>query len=263
MFKKIIWPILLVTSIVLIFIFIGGLMKSINITTVGEELIENEPPTDVVEEMIPFDELTNYNILTLGDSIGVGSGDEEGLDIAQRYKALLQASEEITVETHNLAINGLRTNELRLMIDEAETTNAINAADLIIISIGGNDLKDLLGTQQSTLIAYEELLAQYIEDFNAILEYIRTNNNNATVAVIGLYNPEGSTLALEQLNLMFDWNYETESLVASIDRSIYVPTYDLFKYNLNQMLSVDDFHPNGIGYQAIAERLYHVLNKFN
>lgn len=34
-----------------------------------------------------------------------------------------------------------------------------------------------------------------------------------------------------------------------------VPTFDLFQHKLGEYLSSDHFHPNGAGYQAIADRI--------
>ncbi|MNJ00389.1 hypothetical protein D3C73_1597010 [compost metagenome] len=43
--------------------------------------------------------------------------------------------------------------------------------------------------------------------------------------------------------------------MSSIDGGLVVPTFDLFTLQAGRYLSGDHFHPNGTGYQAIAERI--------
>lgn len=42
----------------------------------------------------------------------------------------------------------------------------------------------------------------------------------------------------------------------------FIPTYDLFKYNLQDYLSADNFHPNSTGYQAISNRIIESLKNY-
>jgi ABC-2 type transport system permease protein len=39
-------------------------------------------------------------------------------------------------------------------------------------------------------------------------------------------------------------------------------SYDLFKYNLQDYLAADNFHPNSVGYQAISDRIAEALKNY-
>lgn len=74
-----------------------------------------------------------------------------------------------------------------------------------------------------------------------------------------MYNPFGKDIDTDKLKFINNWNYETEQIIAEDANSIFIPTYDMFEYNLNNYLTVDGFHPNSAGYEAIANRIVEAL----
>ncbi len=135
----------------------------------------------------------------------------------------------------------------------------IKAADLIIISIGGNDLKNIeYADEISTEIVFKEALGKYKENLESSIKEIRKLNPKAQLAIVGLYDPYQKEEP-EKTRLLLEWNYETRLIVNKDLKMVYIPTYEKFEYHLDNYLSEDKFHPNGKGYQIIAEELFEIL----
>lgn len=82
------------------------------------------------------------------------------------------------------------------------------------------------------------------------------------VVFIGLYNPFGKDLTSDKVSILNEWNYQSQQLLSLDSNAIFIPTYDLFKYNLQDYLSADNFHPNSTGYQAISNRIIESLKNY-
>ena len=261
MYKKVIWLLLLVISIVLSIVFITGFIASI-VVSKSEESVPTEQQlessTIKPEEGESISEEAS-EILILGDSIGFGVGDEENLGIGKRYLDLIDEEDENKRTITNISVPSYESNELVNLIKSAENKASISKANLIIISIGGNDLNRLEYEDSVSLtLAFEEALKNYKENLALIIKEIRAINPDAQLALIGLYDPY-SKEEPEKTRLLLEWNYETRLIVDSDVKFAYVPTYELFKYHLTDYLSPDEFHPNGSGYQVIAEELDRIL----
>ncbi|WP_423188361.1 GDSL-type esterase/lipase family protein [Alkalibacterium sp. f15] len=261
MYKKVIWPLLLLSALALSILFVSGFVASIVISR-SEETVYTEDPmeesiTTPEEDMIPAEP---SDILILGDSIGFGFGDEENLGIGERYLALLADENADEKTLTNISVPGYDSNQLADLIGSGEHNSSISNAQLIIISIGGNDLNRLEYEDNLTLtLAFEEALNSYKENLAFVVREIRAINPDAQLAFIGLYNPY-SQEEPQNARLLLEWNYETHLIVDSDVNFVFIPTYELFQYHLSDYLSIDEFHPNGSGYQVIAEELYRILN---
>lgn len=262
MYKKVIWPLLLFISMALAILFTSGFVASV-IVSKGEESapIDQQPESTTNKpEGSPIISDDASEILILGDSIGFGVGDEENLGIGERYLDLIAERDGSPKTITNISVPSFESSDLVQWINNAENKSNIAKASLIIISIGGNDLNrlDYEGSVSLTL-AFNDTLGIYKENLAIITQEIRAINPDAQLALIGLYNPYGEENP-EQNDFVLEWNYETSLLVGSDAAFAYVPTYELFKYHLNDYLSPDEFHPNGAGYQVIAEELDRILN---
>jgi len=143
MIKTIIYGLLGITIVgVLIFIigFGGAFWITYNeptTTVIEPEVIEGEIPNEEEVE----DTIETYRILVLGDSLAKGTGDETSLGYSGHLKESLNDFFE-TVDYKNLGIDGLVSQELLELIENPEVLDAIEEANLILISI--NTLKLLL-----------------------------------------------------------------------------------------------------------------------
>lgn len=259
--KKILWLILFVFSIVIALGFIIGIVTTIHITTSTQngEMTKSNIETSIEKTNSVFKSADNLNILVIGDSIGAGVGDETSMGLGKGYALKLNDNSKST-EVINLSVPGAKTEDLLAVIQNTETDAFLIQSHMVMISIGGNDIKSLLDNEASTLsIDYEELLTQYLSDLKVILNAIKAKNADTQIVFIGLYNPYGDKVDMEKIELLLNMNYKTSLLVDSYSSSVYIPTYDLFKYHLDAYLTIDDFHPNAAGYSAIVDRIMSVV----
>lgn len=262
MFKKIIWPLILFSSIALAIVFVTGFITSVNVSkSDGKESVqEATSSSEKIPEQGNATPNNSSEILILGDSIGFGVGDEENLGLEKRYLDLINKKGENKKEGTNNSIPGYESKDLLELFKGGEINATISNANLIILSIGGNDINRLEYKDDVTLgIAFEEALKNYKENVSLIIKEIRTINPDVQLAWIGLYDPYNKEEP-EKTRLLLKWNYETRLIVNSDVRSVYIPTYELFEYHLKDYLSPDNFHPNGAGYQVIAEELDRIVN---
>lgn len=160
--------------------------------------------------------------VALGDSISSGYGLED--PETQAFPALLAAEDE--AELTNLAVAGTTSSGLLTMLDEEAVVEAVRNADVITITIGGNDLMDALYAylaeptgrttdEMRTLLSgeggalslltlarlvvaapdfpesqqLEQALTTYADNLDQIFTRIAALNDDATVVVATQYQP--------------------------------------------------------------------------
>ncbi|GIO31007.1 MULTISPECIES: GDSL-type esterase/lipase family protein [Paenibacillus] len=212
----------------------------------------------------------------LGDSLAKGTGDNSGMGFARRtIKELSPAGGRKATLLNNLGINGLTTTGLLPKLEERGTKYVLGQADVILLSIGGNDLfqgadlisKGIAGT--SSTAKGQELdpkdllkgLPKASTQLKAILERIRAINPNALIVYVGLYNPFGDIedLQIPGNEAVAEWNQAALDTINKYGNMTLVPTFDIFQHHLDRYLSSDHFHPNGDGYQQIAVRIVQAI----
>jgi lysophospholipase L1-like esterase len=212
-------------------------------------------------------EKQTIKIVALGDSLTKGVGDEAGKGYAGYLKEKLEKNGRKVV-MQNFGVSGLESGELLKSVQSPGMQAVLREADAVVISIGGNDLThsvgdfgrifDPKGLDEQKLRQTQE---QYTNNLEGILQVIRKQNQQAPVLMFGLFNPfEGLIQDTERLNRhLIDWNANLTKVVQSHPGMKVVPTFDLFQGNVKELLSVDHFHPNGSGYERMAERMAQVF----
>jgi len=200
-------------------------------------------------------------IVALGDSLTRGTGDESGKGYVGVLIDEIKEKTKRQVQLTNLGINGQRSDQLRNQVQETEVGRQIQKADMVLVTIGGNDL--FRGGQGLADFSAEDITAiekKYLDNLRSIFEQIRKNNHDANVFFIGLYNPfieldQGK----EMSKVIRHWNYDSAEVSADYPKIVFVPTFDLFELKVNDFLYSDMFHPNQKGYRLIAERVASLL----
>ncbi|MDA2217386.1 MULTISPECIES: SGNH/GDSL hydrolase family protein [Bacillus cereus group] len=196
-------------------------------------------------------------IVSLGDSLTRGVGDKEGIGYVGRMKEDLQKDYKQKVALTNLAVSGAKMPDLLKQIESSGAQYSIKQADVIVLTIGGNDLFpgwDSLG--KIDLETYRPDTETFQNEAKKIIEEIRKLNTDSPIFWLGLYNPFEDVEDLKgSSNIVVDWNASLEKLAIN-NKNVYItPTFDLFQNRGKDLLYSDHFHPNEIGYTYMADRL--------
>ena len=196
-------------------------------------------------------------IVSLGDSLTRGVGDKEGMGYIGRMKEDLQKDYKQKVALTNLAVSGAKMPDLLKQIESSGAQYSIKQADVIVLTIGGNDLFpgwESLG--KIDLETYRPDTETFQNEAKKIIEEIRKLNTDSPIFWLGLYNPFEDVEDLKgSSNIVVDWNAALEKLALN-DKNVYItPTFDLFQNRGKDLLYSDHFHPNEVGYTYMAERL--------
>ncbi|QJD82489.1 GDSL-type esterase/lipase family protein [Cohnella herbarum] len=208
-------------------------------------------------------------VTSLGDSLTKGTGDSTGEGYVNRVVEGLSKQLDKPVHlVNNMAINGQRADQLLELLDVSGYKNAIGKADIILFTIGGNDLFQVAQNGGSLAEGGDlspELLLERIPETKTRLEgvfrKIRELNPTARIVYVGLYNAFYDLPAMNQKGseAVALWNDYAFRFAKADGNATVVPTYDLFEFSLMKYLSSDHFHPNALGYTRISERIVQAL----
>lgn len=142
--------------------------------------------------LLCFAENKTLNYLVLGDSIGWGAGVFNCEEAC--YGRIVADSNGYNFT--NDAVNGHTSTDLIRRLETAQVAKDVENADIISISVGGNDF---LRSNMALLIfeafvmknyrMFDEIVADYYENFCVIIEKIKALNPDAVLLVQTLYNP--------------------------------------------------------------------------
>lgn len=251
--SKVVKVILLIT-IASFCVFAYGFVSGVNdvLNPKASNLIKK---TDVVAK--EKKKTGTLQIVSLGDSLTRGVGDKEGIGYVGRMKEDLQKDYKQKIALTNLAVSGAKMPDLLKQIESSGAQYSIKQADVIVLTIGGNDLFpgwESLG--KIDLETYRPDTETFQNEAKKIIEEIRKLNTDSPIFWLGLYNPFEDVEDLKgSSNIVVDWNASLEKLALN-DKNVYItPTFDLFQNLGKDLLYSDHFHPNEVGYTYMAERL--------
>ena len=188
----------------------------------------------------PFVARAVHRIAVIGDSVAHGAGDESNSGgIAGRLGAT------------NFGINGARTSVVLNLMRRPDVQRALERADLVVVSIGGNDLFGDTVARFTTILAPTLSMERTIDRIALIVDRIHAANPAARIVLLGLYDPYRKPALDEQVAR---WD---SSLIARFahDRAVdVVRIADLFEYT-TRLSPLDQFHPSAEGYALIAARI--------
>ncbi|MDG4657696.1 SGNH/GDSL hydrolase family protein [Ectobacillus antri] len=198
-------------------------------------------------------------IVSLGDSLTRGVGDKNGTGYIGRVKEGLQEEFDQKTTLTNLAVSGAKAPDLIKQLSDKGARYTIGQADVIVLTIGGNDLFPGWETLANTdFTQYRPDTETFQANAKTILTKIREVNPDSPIFWVGLYNPFEDIPELKGTSrIVADWNSSLEKTALDYERVYVVPTFDLFQSSGTKLLYSDHFHPNEAGYALMAERLLH------
>ncbi|WP_407271991.1 GDSL-type esterase/lipase family protein [Radiobacillus sp. PE A8.2] len=189
----------------------------------------------------------------LGDSLTIGNGTYFSAGFVDRYAYKLSSQYQCHVITRLHAKPKLTSTELLLMAEQPDVIEDIANAKIITITIGGNDLiqanKDYKKSDDPQV--FRKALALFHKNIQLLIDHIRNikGADNYIIQVVGLYNP------LPDLAHSESWVQRFNSTLQLMEsrKVSYIDIYKPFDFYKNKVRS--GIHPNGRGYQIIANRL--------
>ena len=211
----------------------------------------------------------DVTVVGLGDSLTQGVGDE-----AKKSGYFGRLTEEMAdwqgvkeVKVDNLAKKGRRSDQLLKQLEDPEIQASLKKADIILFTIGGNDLmkifkRDLFNLQTQPFI---DELDDYSVRIDELYARIRALNEDAIIITGGLYNPLSNIMdETDDFEVILNnWNDVLEARTTFDDKSCFVPVRDLFHSNGNLVYHSDFFHPNAKGYEQMTNRYLETIEKCN
>lgn len=237
--------------------------------------------------IVSAEKIQNFTIL--GDSISNGYGlSKNELSYENYLEQFYNCSSE------NFAVNGQTTNDLLDYIKDDEISESIKNSDIICISIGGNDLFQILnnylksenknliaddGNLNITLDFTQKFISEYSDDLKKasskaaeniknINDEIKEINPDAKVLMLTVYNPFecSDPDANDILKPLKDNSANYLDEINSAIKNNSDKTADTFlKFSEKSYLYTNmdnfDIHPNSIGHMLIAEEIVQVLSE--
>ncbi len=210
---------------------------------------------------VSAEEATDY--LVLGDSIAYGSG------LSNPVEAVYG---KIVADTHgfnytNYSVPGHTTANLLARLEKEEVIAAVKEAEIISISIGGNNflLSNLIGLMfdgivKSDYAKMDAIAEGFYADFSEIMDVINEANPDAVVLMQTLYNPQSGKIrevygeGQKRLNEMvnkYNEEHPGEIIIVEVGAAL---GDDM------ECFAADDIHPSAKGNELIAVEILKTLD---
>lgn len=226
------------------------------------------------------------SMLLLGDSITYGYGLDGDVNTCLSYGNLLR--DELGLDSAhftNAAVNGDTSSDLRALLPSLQTK--VQSAELIIVTIGGNDLLHLLWdavnvvldgnfkdysqlaevvsdpaklqklTEQLTMDKITATITGYAVNMAAIAGFLRANAPEAEIIFLAQYDPLEGVEGIEALSsvskLAIPMLNETMSRHARMLDCTYLDAYTPFEGHAAEWTNIlaMDIHPNKEGHRQL------------
>lgn len=189
-------------------------------------------------------EKSNIRLVAVGDSLTEGIGDttkQQGY--TKRTAKLLTKAYGVRVQTANYGKAGDRSDQiLRRVKADKKAVRDIKKADVIVMTVGGNDLQQTLFkaifAKSDTAVTKEVVksMPTYTEKLMKLMKFIKQKNPDAPIFLFGNYNPLYVYLANRQ-DLNADvkiYNGINANIAAADSQVYYVSTFKTLTYGQYQ-----------------------------
>ncbi|MEH7236460.1 SGNH/GDSL hydrolase family protein [Bacillus sp. JJ1562] len=238
----------------------GGMTATTGIATSNHDT-GLTPKREIPDDFIPKD----LHIASIGDSLTKGVGDEKKLGgyTSLLEEKLLGEKDVKSVTLENFGVKGHRTSDLLNRLKNEKVQEGIANADIIIITIGGNDIMKIVKENlfDLSLNVFQKEQEKYEVRLHKVLETIRNNNRDAEIVLVGLYNPFGwfIDLSTETNTIVDNWNEGSKNILSEFGHTKFVYVDDVFSQSSDNLLAEDEFHPNSKGYELMSERIFEAI----
>ena len=233
------------------------------------EPVMTKPSTSAKKKVVTY--------VAIGDSLtkGVGDSTNQGGFVPLLAQSLTNETG-LEFKAINYGVAGNTSSQiLTRMQEKKEIRKDLKQAQLLTITVGGNDLRKAIleDTSNLDLDRFEKASKTYEKNLKQIIELARKDNPDLPVYVVGIYNPLYLNFPdLTELQTLVDqWNQRTEDTLSAYQGVYFVPINDLLYKGIDGKSGVteselgketvtndalydeDSFHPNNTGYEIIKE----------
>jgi len=198
-------------------------------------------------------------VVAVGDSLtqGVGDSTKSGGYIGVLDREINNTDNKVQFD--NFGHAGDRTDQLLKKIRDPKVSTAIGDADVVLITIGANDIMKVI-KENVTNLDYQDFKneqKQYDKRLHKVFKELQSINSDADIYLLGFYNPFLKYFQdIPELNSIVKmWNSTSEAATKKNKKLHYIPTKDLFDDSKVNLFYEDNFHPNDQGYKKMAERV--------
>ncbi|MCT1226694.1 GDSL family lipase [Lactococcus lactis] len=231
----------------------------------------------------------NLTYAALGDSLTEGVGDATGQGgFVPLFAKDIENKTDSSVSSQNFGKAGDTSTQIyNRMTKSKKITDGLKKADIITITIGGNDVLKVIRDNVTKLSSMTEKdftkpEKLYQARVKKLLDKIREDNPKAQIYVLGIYNPfylNFPDLTVMQ-NVIDSWNTATAGVVSQENNTYFIPINDLLykgsgdkqavesggtsdAVSNNLLYTEDHFHPNNLGYQIMADAVFASYKEVN
>lgn len=233
------------------------------------EPVMTKPSTSAKKKVVTY--------VAIGDSLtkGVGDSTNQGGFVPLLAQSLTNETN-LEFKAINYGVSGNTSGQiLSRMQEKKEIGKDLKKAQLVTITVGGNDLRKAIleDTSNLDLDRFEKASKTYEKNLKQIIELARKDNPDLPVYVVGIYNPLYLNFPdLTELQTLVDqWNQRTEETLSAYQGVYFVPINDLLYKGIDGKSGVteselgketvtndalydeDSFHPNNTGYEIMKE----------
>ena len=224
-----------------------------------------------------------FSYVALGDSLtqGVGDTTNQGGFVPLVAQSLTN-EEGYQVDVKNFGVAGNTSNQILKRIKEKpEIAEALSQADLLTLTVGGNDLRKVILDNITSLkiSTFNKPAQAYSKRLLEIIELARKDNPDLPIYILGIYNPFYLNFPemTDMQTIVDNWNQTTQDTIAKFDKVYFVPINDLLYQGIDGQEGIvqtsgdekkiindalyqeDNFHPNNTGYEimkrAVLEKI--------
>lgn len=213
------------------------------------------PEIDIPRSEIDDD---SFAIIGIGDSLTLGTGSEQPggyLDSVKTYYQ--QQNDKVVLVNHS--VYGAQADHLLKMLEDPNLQSDIENADVLFMTVGGNDLISVFNHNFPDLSIGDFTKGEesFKSDLRKVMSTIRVLNEDVPVYFIGIFNPVFESLAdvKEFDQIITSWNASTKNLLEMYPNTTFISIQHLFEDETNKYLAEDFFHPNEEGYKRIGKEI--------
>lgn len=188
-------------------------------------------------------EKKNVKLVALGDSLTHGQGDEDnnGGYVGIVKNKIENKYRQTKVTTVNYGVTGDRSDQILARLkQQAQLQKDLKSADVITMTVGGNDLmqileKNVMGSENQVTESIKKGEKTYQQKLTALFDAVRAENPHAPIFVMSIYNPFYAYFPdVTIINKSVDeWNDTTAKVMTNYRHMYFV--------NINQIMSYGQY----------------------